>query len=273
MQIRYAGFAITADDELNTLSLQGVGSGTILDYIHSHNGTDDGIEFYGGTVNAKHILITGQGDDALDWTAGWTGKLQHVLVKHTNDGDNCIEADNLSGNNVATPRSNPTVSNMTCITSNTQSDKGHAIELKAGTGGQMFNMVIGGQLTTSEGCIVMGNDATFSQSGSSGAFNGTLVMQNSFITSSCAESTFLLEGTTPTFTIPEWIAEQASNGTVIDQVADLGGPNGWANGTAINAVSPKDLSQTDSFFDTVDYVGAVKDDSSDWTKGWTLDFE
>ena len=57
----------------------------------------------GGTVNAKHLLITGQDDDALDWTNGWTGKLQHVVIKHTTSGDNCIEADNLGANPVATP--------------------------------------------------------------------------------------------------------------------------------------------------------------------------
>ncbi|MEM7260115.1 MAG: hypothetical protein AAF404_22300, partial [Pseudomonadota bacterium] len=187
LQIRYAGFPITADDELNTISLQGVGSGTILDYIHSHNGADDGIEFYGGTVDAKHILVTGQDDDALDWTNGWTGRLQHVVVSHTNSGDNCIEADNLGANPTATPRSNPVISNLTCVTSLTQKSNGHAFELKAGTGMQMFNSVIGGELNSTEGCIRINGDDTFSQSGASAAaLNGTLRMENSLITTDCA---------------------------------------------------------------------------------------
>ena len=52
---------------------------------------------------------------------------------------------------------------------------------------------------------------------------------------------------------------------------ELGGPDGWANGIFVNAVTP--VIPTDSFFDQVDYIGAVKDDSSDWTKGWTFKFD
>ncbi len=264
MQVRYAGFPITADDELNTISLQGVGSGTILDYIHSHNGADDGIEFYGGTVNAKHILVTGQDDDALDWTNGWTGKLQHVVIAHTNSGDNCIEADNLGANPTATPRSNPTISNLTCVTSLTQKSNGHAFELKAGTGMQMFNSVIGGQLRSTEGCIRINGDDTFSQSGASAAtLNGTLRMENSLITTECAGD-LTGEGT---FTATEWYNAQtnSTSGNV-----DLGGEEGWANGSAINAITPN--IPADSFFDQVEHIGGVKDDTSDWTKGWSFDF-
>ncbi len=265
VQIRYAGFPITSDDELNTISLQGVGRGTILDYIHSHNGADDGIEFYGGTVNAKHILITGQDDDALDWTNGWTGNLQHVVIQHTTAGDNCIEADNLGGNPTATPRSNPTVVNLTCITSSTQKANGHAFELKAGTGMQMYNSVIGGQLESTEGCILISGDETFIQSGANASsLNGTLRMENSLITTACSEA-LAGEGT---FSTADWFAAQANttSGTV-----DLGGEEGWTNGSAINGVTPAALN--DSFFDSVDYIGAVKNSSLDWTIGWSFDFD
>ena len=91
----HAGYLFTPEDELNSLALQGVGSKTNLDYIQIHNGADDGIEFYGGNVDGKHLYLTGIDDDSLDWTTGYTGRLQHVLIKLTNTGDNCIEADNL----------------------------------------------------------------------------------------------------------------------------------------------------------------------------------
>jgi hypothetical protein len=265
LQIRYAGFPITADDELNTISLQGVGRGTTLDYIHSHNGADDGIEFYGGTVEAKHILITGQDDDALDWTNGWTGKLQHVVIQHTTSGDNCIEADNLGANPTATPRSNPTISNLTCITSATQKANGHAFELKAGTGMQLYNSVIGGELNSTEGCILISGDETFIQSGANIAgLNGTLRMENSLITTACAAA-LTGEGT---FTAEGWFGAQANTtaGTV-----DLGGEEGWTNGAAINAVAPATLS--DTFFDNVNHIGGVESASTDWTVGWTFDFD
>lgn len=265
LQVKYAGFPITSENELNTISLQGVGRGTILDYIHSHNGADDGIEFYGGTVDAKHILITGQEDDALDWTNGWTGRLQHVVVKNTTSGDNCIEADNLGSNPTASPRSNPTISNLTCVTSLTQKSNGHAFELKAGTGMQLFNSVIGGELSSSEGCILIAGNETFTQSGASAAtLNGTLRMENSFITAACAAA---LSGS-GTFTAAEWFAAQAGS---VSGTVDLGGPNGWTNGSAVNARTPNVPS--DAFFDQVDHIGGVKDDTSDWTKGWSFDYD
>jgi hypothetical protein len=265
LQIKYAGFPITSENELNTISLQGVGRGTILDYIHSHNGADDGIEFYGGTVDAKHILITGQEDDALDWTNGWTGRLQHVVVKNTTSGDNCIEADNLGSNPTASPRSNPTISNLTCVTSLTQKSNGHAFELKAGTGMQLFNSVIGGELSSSEGCILIAGNETFTQSGASAAtLNGTLRMENSFITAACAAA---LSGS-GTFTAAEWFAAQTGS---VSGTVDLGGPNGWTNGSAVNARTPNVPS--DAFFDQVDHIGGVKDDTSDWTKGWSFDYD
>ena len=262
MQIRYAGFPITSENELNTISLQGVGRGTVLDYIHSHNGADDGIEFYGGTVDAKHVLVTGQEDDALDWTNGWTGRLQHVVVKNTTSGDNCIEADNLGSNPTATPRSNPTISNLTCVTSLTQKSNGHAFELKAGTGMQMYNSVIGGQLNSSEGCILIAGAETFSQSAS--PLNGSLKMQKSLITTACAAA---LSGS-GSFTAADWFAAQTdtTSGTV-----DLGGPDGWTNGSAVNAIVP--TMSLGPFFDDVDYIGGVKDDTSDWTKGWSFNFD
>ena len=127
---------------MNSLALQGVGSKTNLDYIQIHNGADDGIEFYGGNVDAKHLYLTGIDDDSLDWTTGYTGRLQHVLIKLTNTGDNCIEADNLGANPTATPRSQPTISNLTCVLSPNMSSKGHAMELKAGTGMNMYLSLI-----------------------------------------------------------------------------------------------------------------------------------
>jgi len=55
LQVKYAGYLITATNELNGIALQGVGNGTLIDYVQVHNNADDGIEFFGGTVNAKHL--------------------------------------------------------------------------------------------------------------------------------------------------------------------------------------------------------------------------
>ncbi|MEZ5492231.1 MAG: hypothetical protein R3F50_18260 [Gammaproteobacteria bacterium] len=271
VQIRYAGQIITEEDELNSLALQGVGSETIIDFINIHNGADDGVEFYGGAVNAKHLVLTGMDDDAVDWTSGWSGNLQHVLVKMTTSGDNCIEADNLGSNPTATPRSIPTVSNLTCIGDGQgMKSSGHAFELKAGTGMNMFNSVIGGTFPQGgEGCIRIAGQETFTQSTSNGnisGLNGTLTMETSLISNACAAD---LQGNGGgDFTATNWY--NAQNGANVGN-ADLGGPWGWANGWNINSVEPQ--GGLPAFFDEVEYIGAVKDDTSDWAKGWSFDYE
>ena len=69
---------------------------------------DHGVEFFGGNVFAKHLIVTGVGDDSLDWTDGWQGGAQFVILhQHDDNGDNGIEADNNAENNEAAPRSNP----------------------------------------------------------------------------------------------------------------------------------------------------------------------
>ncbi len=76
--MQYAGIRLTNDDELNGIAFQGVGSGTELNYIQVSNNLDDGIEWFGGTVSAKYVVVTGVGDDSLDWTDGWQGSLPAV---------------------------------------------------------------------------------------------------------------------------------------------------------------------------------------------------
>ncbi|MDO7672267.1 MAG: hypothetical protein MUQ42_02490 [OM182 bacterium] len=272
LQIKYAGYAFSPTNELNSLALSGVGNSTIVDFVQTHNGADDGIELYGGTVNAKHLLMTGTDDDALDWVLGYSGKLQHILIDQTNAGDNCIEADNLSANPTATPRSMPTVSNLTCVGSSGMSSNGHAFELKAGTGMKLSNVVLGGEFPVgAEGCIRIAGTDTFTQSGATIAeLNGTLEMRDSRITTQCGNN---LEGGSVTLSKPvegPWNASDwygAQTNSTIGEV-DLGGKNGWANGSLLNAI-PANI-PSDSFFDQVDYIGAVKDESSDWTKGWSF---
>ena len=113
-----------------------------------------------------------------------------MVVKQTTSGDNCIEADNLGSNPTATPRSIPTVANFTCVGSPDQRGNGHAWELKAGTGMNMFNSVIGGTFPpANEGCIRIFDQETFDQSTNDGnisGLNGTLTMENSLISAACA---------------------------------------------------------------------------------------
>lgn len=138
VQVKYAGNPITADDELNGIAFQGVGSGTELDYIHVHNGADDGVEFFGGTAQIKHLVITGADDDSLDWTQGWRGKAQHVIIMQNPAqpaSDQGIEADNFGDGNDFLPRAQPQLANMTIVGTRSQGGESDiGILLREGTG-------------------------------------------------------------------------------------------------------------------------------------------
>ena len=80
------GHVIAVDaggDEINGLSLNGVGSGTEISYLQVHDNADDGIEFYGGDVNVKYAVVTAARDDSVDWDEGYRGNMQYVIVKQS----------------------------------------------------------------------------------------------------------------------------------------------------------------------------------------------
>ena len=64
--VSYAGSNVDPENQLNGIAFQGVGAGTVVDYVQVHNNLDDGIEFFGGTVNATHVVLTGNADDPFD---------------------------------------------------------------------------------------------------------------------------------------------------------------------------------------------------------------
>lgn len=141
VRIEYAGGAIDGNAELNGLSLYGIGSGTTIDYLQIYEGSDDGIEFFGGTVNASHIVIVNSEDDSIDWTEGFTGSLTDVYVQHGVSHDKAFECDgyNTDFSNEAGYFSAPTVTNVTISGAN---DASEAIRLRAGTQGIFVNWVL-----------------------------------------------------------------------------------------------------------------------------------
>lgn len=142
VKIEYAGAIYTGEKEFNGLSLFGVGSGTTISNISILNGSDDGIEFFGGTVNVSNIVSVGNEDDAFDWTEGWNGTATNVYTKRRENGigNRGIEADNNSENNNADPRSNPTIKNATFI--GATSGEADAIKLRVGTYATIDNVVL-----------------------------------------------------------------------------------------------------------------------------------
>jgi hypothetical protein len=83
VSLRYGGVGLTSGAEVNGLTLGAVGRSTTLQNIEIINNVDDGIEFFGGTVNTKYIAMYGIGDDSFDWDEGYRGKSQFVVSFQT----------------------------------------------------------------------------------------------------------------------------------------------------------------------------------------------
>ena len=146
VRVEFAGTEFSPDNELNGIAFQGVGSGTEVDHVMVKYNKDDGLEFFGGTVGVKHVVLQGIADDSIDWTDGWTGKGQFIIVMQSgDDADQGIEADNNGDNNNLTPRSNPTLYNLTLIgdpdtTEGSESDIG--MLLREGTSATIRNFIV-----------------------------------------------------------------------------------------------------------------------------------
>lgn len=95
VSIRHGGANIGEGNEINGLTLGGVGSGTIIENVEIVANQDDGIEWFGGTVNVNNVIIWNTGDDAIDTDQSWGGTLDNLIV--VNPGDECFELDGPEG--------------------------------------------------------------------------------------------------------------------------------------------------------------------------------
>ncbi len=144
-RIEFAGFEVYANNELNGLTLGGCGSGTIVRHVQVHRSLDDGVEMFGGTADLRHVLITGAGDDSLDWDWGWRGRVQFLIAQqHPNSGDNAFEADNNGSQHDAEPMSEPVMYNVTLVSPRSHTRHHRAMTLREGTGGHFHNVLMHG---------------------------------------------------------------------------------------------------------------------------------
>jgi hypothetical protein len=143
VRVQYSGGKADGQSENNGFSFYGVGNGTTVEYIQMFEGLDDGLEFFGGTVNVNYVSVVNAQDDSIDWTEGYTGKVTNAYVKHGVNHDKAFECDGYNtdiGNN-SSPLyfSAPEVTNVTVISAN---DASEAIRLRAGTQGIFTNIVL-----------------------------------------------------------------------------------------------------------------------------------
>ena len=118
VSIRYGGAEIGDGNEINGLTMGGVGAGTTVEYVEVFKNQDDGIEWFGGTVNGRYLVSAFVGDEAFDTDQGYRGNNQYLFGIHDAAGDNGYEMDggdaNLGGEDAA-PLSTPTFWNVTLV--------------------------------------------------------------------------------------------------------------------------------------------------------------
>lgn len=143
VSIRHGGTNIGADNEINGLTLGGVGSGTTIEYVEIVGNKDDGIEWFGGTVNAKYLITAFCADDALDYDEGYRGQNQFVIIHQdpaADAADRGGEHDGGTTPETGTPYATPLFYNVTSI----GNSGSRAITFRDNAGGQYHNSIFVG---------------------------------------------------------------------------------------------------------------------------------
>lgn len=247
VRILWAGEVIRQDEELNSLTLNGVGDGTVIEYVQVHGGLDDGFEWFGGTVNGRYLVASQVGDDAFDCDDGFQGRVQFALNwQGSENGDqgsdsNGIECDNDASAPNVLPRTIPQFANVTLVGSPNGNE---GARIRRGSGGIHHNLLITG---FADHCLNIPDDPT-------GALIGNeLQIHNSYI-GSCGAGA--LEGS---HAANLW---NSGNGNRI------GDPqlDGYIPRPGSPVLTGGQV-QDDPFFQPVTYIGAF-DGKFDWTAGW-----
>lgn len=264
VQVRYPGFEIAPGNELNGITLGGIGAGTVFEHIQVHNSSDDGYEWFGGRVNGKYLIATGIDDDALDTDFGYKGVNQFVLtVGRAAGGDRTIEADT-SGNDLFVPRSNPLFANATMIHRRPPA----AILQRGGTDYRIYNSIMAP--TTTTGCVQMANPFTINPPDAALDKVGPPVFRSTFF--SCGPNTAvagsgitadqitaILNGTNVT---PNIDTRNVLNGTSTLTGTFFPGANELAvTTTPVASINP--------YLTNTSYIGAFRNADDRWFSGWS----
>ncbi|MEW6321398.1 MAG: hypothetical protein AB1635_09950 [Acidobacteriota bacterium] len=266
VRVEFAGTEFSPDNELNGIAFQGTGRRTEVDYVQVHMSKDDGLEFFGGTTDARHVVLTNVGDDSLDWTFGWRGRMQFVVVSQRgDDADNGIEADNNEFNNELLPRANPAIYNITMcgdpdLTEGAESARGALF--RRGTAVTFRNFVI-------QGFKVVGMEINGSSTLSQVA-NGTTRIDAGVLTGNLAGNAH--SSVTPQVASGRFsnvrVGVDAGIGNCFDHAAPDWRPRGVATlaGGQLAPFQPPN----DGFFEPVTFIGGVGPlPEHDWISGWT----
>lgn len=260
VQIRYSGFVLSADRELQGLTPSGTGSGTQIDHVQIHNSSDDGIEVFGGRANMRHLVITGAEDDALDTDVGYKGNVQFLIAVQRAGGavgDSMLEIDS-NGNEDAVPRQNVALSNFTFVQRAVPANTA-AVLMRGGADYRLMNGVISAPNTA---CIRI-NSATTMQAANA-ALDEAGPPKFDSVAMQCSATPFLGTGGVTSADVQTLF----NNGTNNNSAFTTSLASTFINGANETARTAFNASAVNAFFVNTAYVGAVRDAADTWYAGW-----
>jgi hypothetical protein len=271
VRIEYAGIAINTNQEINGLTLGGVGSGTVVENVQVSYSGDDSFEMFGGTVNLRNIIAFRGWDDDFDTDFGYSGNIQYaVALRDPNNADqsgsNGFETDNDPSGTTATPLTSARFSNVSIfgpmVTGSTVINTNYkrGAHIRRNSSQSLYNSVIAGYPTAGlflDGALVEAN-----------ALSNALQFRNNVIAG--CPTPFTITGGTGALDLTTWF--NSNNNFIYTDNASLGvndpfnlsSPNFLPNGTS-PLLAGADFTGLNGF-DVVTFRGAFG--STDWTAGW-----
>jgi hypothetical protein len=299
VRVEFAGIPLGPDNEINGVTFGSVGSGTTIDYVEVYRSGDDAYEWFGGTVNAKHLLAIDTWDDDFDTDFGFSGKIQFGLAQRlasTADvsGSNGFESDNNSAGDSKTPQTSAVFSNMTIIGPVDQSGAGsinanfqHAAQIRRNSAISIFNSVFAGYtegIFYDDGLPATGSNSSGNYFANRSVFANNLILGSNGKSNQIKATGATLAALATALTVNNTFTPASYAASVItdpykyspDLVAANANPalnkQGTPNFTVIAAsaaAAGADFSNaktTDAFFEKVAYKGAFG--ATDWSTGW-----
>ena len=266
VQVNYSGFELSPNNELQALTLAGVGSGTVVEYFQSYNSSDDGIEIFGGTVNLRYLVINGADDDGLDTDTGWRGGAQFAIVTQrptaVTNGSRGFEWSAAPSGTAFFAQ--PKVSNFTIVGRNAAVSADAIITLNSGTDSTIINSVFTNPTTSASACLDIDDANTVSNTPvfQSVYFACSRPYENDSNVNEAATSPFFTGGTNNTATGTSTMTAPAGATMANTSLT-------FINGANETAVVPANAASLYSFFQTTTYIGAVRNAADTWFTGWT----
>ena len=262
VQIRYSGFVLSGDSELQALTTGGTGTGTQLSNIMSYNSSDDGVEFFGGQFNLRNLIVVGAEDDSLDTDTGVKVDMQNVIaIQRPGVGDTIIEADSSNGLEEDTPRQNTRISNATFIANSGTGDQ--AIRIRGFADYTIVNSI----LVDNEGstpCLRIDNTETLNRAANAAIDEAGPVVFNSFALDCSVDFRDSSGGVTAAQIETRFNAGSNNDADFTNTLT-----MGFVNGSNEDGVAVFDPTGISSFFQLPTSIGAVYAGNDSWIQGWT----